>query len=108
MKYRLRIVGPESHIAGFRAAGLPTTIAEPDAVGIAVVHDIIREPDAGIVLTTQDLYDTIAPSLPRWLARRPLPMVVPIPSPEWQARAAAESHIVELLRRAVGYKVRLR
>ena len=36
------------------------------------------------------------------------PIVVPFPGPAWRAVASAEEQVVELLRRAIGYRVRLR
>lgn len=109
MRYRVRIVGRQGQIAGFAAAGLPTTVVASDSTGLSIIQDLIEEPDAGVILVAQELYDAIAPALERWLARKPLPMVVPIPNPKWVDRAeSAEGHIVELLRRAIGYRVRVR
>jgi vacuolar-type H+-ATPase subunit F/Vma7 len=109
MTYRIRIVGRQGHVAGFAGAGLPTSIVAPDSTGLGVIQDLVETPDIGVVLVTQDVYDAVAPALERWLSRKPLPMVVPIPNPQWRDRAgSAESHIVELLRRAIGYRVRVR
>ena len=42
------------------------------------------------------------------LARQPLPIIVSVPLPTWAAPAASpEAFIAELLRRAIGYRVRL-
>jgi iron(III) transport system ATP-binding protein len=46
--------------------------------------------------------------LQRRLSARPVPLVVPVPAPSWAEHAAADQVIVELLRRAIGYQVRLR
>ena len=37
-----------------------------------------------------------------------MPVVVPFPGPDRSARPSAETDLVELLRRAIGYRVRLR
>jgi vacuolar-type H+-ATPase subunit F/Vma7 len=109
MRCRIRIVGRQGQVAGFAAAGLPTTTVTPDATGLSVIQDLIQEQDIGVILVSQDVYDFVAPSLERLLARKPLPMVIPIPNPEWQeGPGSAERHIVELLRRAIGYRVRVR
>jgi hypothetical protein len=34
--------------------------------------------------------------------------VVPFPGPAWEKLAPAEERVIELLRRAIGYRVRLR
>jgi hypothetical protein len=41
--------------------------------------------------------------------RSPLPMVIPFPAAAWApGREAAEAYLVEILRQAIGYRVRLR
>jgi hypothetical protein len=34
--------------------------------------------------------------------------VVPFPGPHWDERSSAEQYVVEILRRAIGYHVRMR
>ena len=95
--------------AGFRLAGL--TVLE--ATGSADTTDRLREmkvrPDLGVILIEDTLYQRLPEELQREFGRRPLPMLVPFPGPQWEARPeSAEAYIVELLRQVVGYRVRLR
>jgi hypothetical protein len=42
------------------------------------------------------------------LDRQALPVVAPVPGPSWDARRDAEAYIMEVLRQAIGYRVRAR
>jgi vacuolar-type H+-ATPase subunit F/Vma7 len=54
------------------------------------------------------LLDAVPEVVRRAAERRALPILVPIPAPAWGAGALdAESYILELLRRSIGYRVRL-
>ena len=37
-----------------------------------------------------------------------LPVVAPFPAPSWDVKGEAEAYILEILRQAIGYRVRLR
>jgi vacuolar-type H+-ATPase subunit F/Vma7 len=95
--------------SGFRLAGLRIDDAQDVPQGVARLRELLRDPAAGVVLVEESLYDALPPDLRAELGRRPLPMVVPVPGPEWgERRTAAEAYIVELLRQVIGYRVRLR
>jgi hypothetical protein len=42
------------------------------------------------------------------LDRQAPPVVAPVPGPLWDARRDAEAYIMEVLRQAIGYRVRAR
>jgi vacuolar-type H+-ATPase subunit F/Vma7 len=64
--------------------------------------------DVGVVLLEDRLYDDLPEETRRAISSSPLPMVVPFPGPTWAVRPPAEEYIVELLRQAIGYRVRIR
>ncbi len=69
---------------------------------------LAQEPDLGILLVEQPLFDAFPAPLKRALENRPLPIVVPVPRAAWGAPTdRAEAYILDLLRRAIGYRVRL-
>lgn len=94
--------------AGFRLAGLVPLEAEDAAEGARRLAALIEDPHAGVLLVDQDFYTGLPEGLRRSLARRPLPMVVPFPAPLWAPPPPGpEAFIAELLRQAIGYRVRL-
>jgi vacuolar-type H+-ATPase subunit F/Vma7 len=66
-----------------------------------------REPEVGVVLIEEDLHAALPAPLRRELARRVLPLIVPFPAPRWAEMPEAEAFVAELLRQAIGYRVRL-
>jgi vacuolar-type H+-ATPase subunit F/Vma7 len=94
---------------GFGLAGLRTVEAGTPVEAGDRLRELRRQPDVGVIMVEDTLYDRLAEELNREFSRRPLPMVVPFPGPLWQVRPeGAEAYIVELLRQVVGYRVRLK
>lgn len=82
--------------SGFHLAGVPVdTAADRDAA--TALLDAMPA-DVGLVLVQDALHD---PSR----RARGLPVVLPFPGPALEARA--DDRVVEILRRAIGYRVRL-
>ena len=108
MKRTVRVVSRAPVAAGFALAGLRAAPATADEASERV-RALARDPDVGVLLVEDTLYDALPPDLRRGLARRPLPMVVPFPGPHWAAPGAgAEAYVIELLRQVIGYRVRVR
>lgn len=109
MKYALRILCSPEVAAGFALAGL-SALTVDDAVSTAHrLHELTRQPEVGVILVEERLFEAIPAALRSQLVREALPMIVAFPSPMWvPRREGAEAYIVELLRRAIGYRVRLR
>ena len=94
---------------GFRLAGLKTIEADDAEDAARRLDALLGDSSSGIVLIEQDLHDALPAAARRALAHRPLPLVVPFPGADWAAGPAdAEAFIAELLRQAIGYRVRLR
>jgi vacuolar-type H+-ATPase subunit F/Vma7 len=105
----IRIVARPAACAGFSLAGLPTVEVTAAADAAAVIGALAERPDLAVLLVEQDLLDALADPERRALMDRPSPIVVPFPGPAWDERAAApDAYVLELLRRAIGYRVRLR
>jgi vacuolar-type H+-ATPase subunit F/Vma7 len=109
-------MGAEVHIIcrtevapGFELAGLQVEAVSTAEEGMRVLEELAGRPGAGVLLVQDDVYGALSPEALHELSRRPLPMVVPFPGPVWEGRLeGAEAYIVELLRQAIGYRVRLR
>lgn len=109
MSHTVHVLARPQVASGFRLAGVRSDEALDVPEGVARLRELLRDAAAGVVLLEDSLYDALPPELRAELGRRPLPMVVPVPGPEWgERRTAAESYIVELLRQVIGYRVRLR
>jgi vacuolar-type H+-ATPase subunit F/Vma7 len=109
MSYAVRVVCPPEVAAGFALAGLHSSSVGTLAEGNECVKELLSRPDVGVILLEERLHAALSNDIRRELARRPLPIVVPFPGPSWVPRAEGpDSYILELLRQAIGYRVRLR
>jgi vacuolar-type H+-ATPase subunit F/Vma7 len=108
MSDRVRVLCRPGIAAGFRLAGLRPDLAEDETEGVKRLGALLDDAGADVVLVQEDFYSALPESQRRTLARRPLPMVVPfpVPSPALAAQAP-DTFIAELLRQAIGYRVRL-
>jgi vacuolar-type H+-ATPase subunit F/Vma7 len=101
MRDRVRILCRPAVAAGFRLAGLQPAEAADSGDGV-------EDEEAGVILVQDDFYAALPDAERRALARRALPLLVPFPAPSWApAPEGPEAFIAELLRQALGYRVRL-
>lgn len=109
MGFAVRVLCRPQVAAGFRLAGLQPLEAADPADGARRLGSLLHDPSLGVLLVEQGFYEALPEATRHELARRPLPMVVPFPGPAWAAAPeGAESFIAELLRQAIGYRVRVR
>jgi vacuolar-type H+-ATPase subunit F/Vma7 len=108
MKKRVRVVCSPALAPGFRLTGLPVREVVTAGDAARELESLRRDPDAGVVMVEQDLYDALSEESRTSLERQASPVVVPFPGPAWARVEEAEAYVVRLLRRAIGYRVRLR
>jgi len=98
---------PEAAI-GLSLAGLQPIAVNDPVTGAARLLALVGESSVGVILVEDWLHEALPADTHRSLSRRPLPMIVPFPGPTWAApETVAHEYIVELLRQAIGYRVRL-
>ena len=103
----VRVVGSEAACTGFALAGLTTHDVTSPREAALVLDELVRRDDVGVVLVEQAVLSALGAAA-RDLTRRSTPIIVPFPSPAWRAGdVPAESLVLELLQRAIGYRVRL-
>ncbi|NLG66206.1 MAG: hypothetical protein GX536_00670 [Actinobacteria bacterium] len=109
MSYGVTVICRLEVSTGFALAGWPTHEVATDIEAGQRLLELAAHADTGVVLMQDDLYEAMSPEVLRMLAKRPLPMVVPFPGPVWdESLRGPEGYIVEMLRQAIGYRVRLR
>ena len=95
--------------AGFTLAGLQPLVVQDGAEATRRLSRLLTEAGLGIVLVESGLYDRLDDNVRRRISSRVLPLVIPFPGPAWRDVAeASDAYVVELLRQAIGYQVRLR
>lgn len=95
MRRDVRVLCRPVSAAGFALAGLPVSVADDRAGATRTIDDL--PDDVALVLVEDALHDPDR--------RATMPVVLSFPGPAWEARS--DDRIVEILRRAIGYRVRL-
>jgi vacuolar-type H+-ATPase subunit F/Vma7 len=109
MAYVVRVVCRQEAALGFGLAGLPVHRASTPREGAELVLELAGRGETGVLLVEDVLYEALPASARRSLERRPVPMTIPFPGPSWAAgEEETEAYLVDVLRRAIGYRVRLR
>ncbi len=109
MNYAVRVLCRPALSAGFGLAGLRPVEAETSGQALNRVQALAADPSTGVLLIEDTLHEQLPLEARRDLARRPLPLVVPFPGPRWSpAEEGMDRYIADLLRQAIGYRVRLK
>lgn len=108
MTATVRVVCRPALAPGFALAGLPADSLGPDEAIETILAGFAQHPEIGVVLLQDEIYDALPEDLRGRLDRSARPVVVPFPGPAWEAPPSAEARVIELLRRAIGYRVKLR
>ena len=107
MELSVRVVCRPEIAPGFELAGLRVDAAVDGASARARLAALADDPGVGIVLVEERLLRALPADMAQRLERQPRPLVAPFPSPSFGAPEAAEAAVLEILRRAIGYRVRL-
>ncbi|MBK9034731.1 MAG: hypothetical protein IPL61_26280 [Myxococcales bacterium] len=108
MRAPIRVVCRRPAALGLGLAGLACTEA-PDGATAAAAIATIEAAGGAVILIERALYDELPGALRRQVERDGAPLLMPFPGPTLDATGAApEQELLDLLRRSVGYRVRLR
>ena len=102
----LRVVTRPGDGLGFRLAGVPVEEV-PAGEEAARFRRLSADPGAGVLAIETTVLDAVPESLLRSAAARPLPVVVPFTLPRASAAGGGREFVAALIRRAIGYHVRL-
>jgi vacuolar-type H+-ATPase subunit F/Vma7 len=105
---KVRVVTRPPLAAGFELAGLAVERADDGHAAADIVTRWADDADVGVVLVDDELYRVLPSELLRRLDRQAMPVIASVPAPRWDERSDAEAYILEILRQAIGYRVRPR
>ena len=104
---RLVVIANPGLSAGFALAGVPVFEATDGVDAARQIEHLVDDVNAGVVIIDESLYRDVPEEARRNLQRAAFPVVIPVPGPDWTTESTAHEYIVEILRRAIGYRVRL-
>ena len=102
---KIVVVTPSDAHLGFALAGVRQVTSEPAGLD-ACVRALMADADTGVVVVDERLVPGPAQQRLRELERRWTGLFVVLPGPG-KAAPAAEDYVLRLIRRAIGYQVRL-
>ena len=92
---------------GFELAGARVDRAGDGAAARARLAALANDPTVGIVLIDEQLHSALPADYVQRLERQGRPIVATFPGPRFDAAGAAEAALLDILQRAIGYRVRL-
>lgn len=110
MRATLHVICRREAALGFALAGIAPIEASSGTDAAAALAALAHAPaKGGVVLIEARLYDALPPAVRRQIHRDGAPILVPFPGPApLPPGAAPEQELLEVLRRAIGYRVRLK
>ena len=102
---RLVVVTNPALADGFRLAGADAVVATSNAEAVATVTAVAGSPTAGVVLVTDDLWGELPERLRGTLEHLAQPIVLDIPVGAAVDLSVGRVRIVEMLERALGYRI---
>jgi len=110
MRAQIRAICRRPAALGLGLAGITCIEADDGEAAAAAIAALARDPaNGGVILIEQALHDALPRTLRRSLAREGLPILMPFPGPALDGTGPApEAELLEILRRSIGYRLRLR
>jgi V/A-type H+-transporting ATPase subunit F len=104
----LVITDPESAV-GFRLAGVETLTAERADEAEELLQTAVNSGGTGLLLINESFMNRFSDALQRKLEKLSLPLIIPIPiSSTWWKKEESEDYIFNLIRRAIGYQMKIK
>ena len=101
-------IGSPPMSLGFALTGIPVVEIAAASEGAAQLATLLARDDVGIILADERLVDALPAELRRDCSHRAVPVLVRVPAAQWTAEPRSEAaYILDLLQRAIGYRVRL-
>jgi vacuolar-type H+-ATPase subunit F/Vma7 len=99
------VITPPDALPGFELSGVIQYAAAP-ADGEVVIRKVMADPDSGVVIVDERLVAAIGDERFREMEKRWYGILLVLPAPE-KAAEGGEDYADRLIRRAIGYHVRL-
>ena len=104
--YRVKVICPRRNETGYALAGVETSGYPTLAEGEKLISSALEEPDLGVLLIDEAALSSLDQRLTKRLEDSEMPLVLSLPM-EIAAEAGKE-YLERVIRRVIGYQVRLR
>lgn len=95
--------------AGFRLAGIEVKEVTEDQDIQVLLHSLVEGGDYGLLAVEERLLAKVPDEILRRIRKKGIPVIVPIDTPRsWHGEAERETYIIRLIRKAIGYQVKIK
>jgi V/A-type H+-transporting ATPase subunit F len=106
-EYRLKVVTRPGAGLGFRLAGVAVEEVS-EAVASQRIAALVEEPGLGILAIDEELLRGVPQDVLERPGRGGVPIVLPFTLPaRWEERVGGEQYVSALIRRAIGYHIKI-
>lgn len=94
---------------GFQLAGIEVRKVKEDQDISSLLQDIIEGGEYGLLAVEERLLEKVPENILKRIRKKGIPVIVPIDTPRsWHGEAERETYILRLIRRAIGYQVKIK
>jgi V/A-type H+/Na+-transporting ATPase subunit F len=106
---RIVAVLDEETALGFRLSGVEVRKADSESELRERIEALMNEKDIRIVIVDEETFRRLPEKLERRLEHSTAPLFLPIPTVKvWRGEVRPEEYAARLIRRAIGYQVKIR
>ncbi len=103
------VITTEGLSLGFRTAGVETREVPTDTDMSGLLQSLQAEGDYGILVVEERLLERVSEAVMRRIRKKGLPIVLPVVLPhQWEEREEVESPVMRLIRKAIGYQIKIK
>ncbi len=96
-------------VVGYRLAGVDTIAVTEGDNFTEIIDKSIKTAGLGILCVEDVIINRLPEPFMRRIGKLAMPLIVPITIPaEWKGRREGESYIARLIRRAIGYQMKIK
>lgn len=108
MSKLLVITYPDTSL-GFSLAGVEVKEVLDGGDIAPILQDVIKQGEYGLLVVEEKLLAKVDEGILKRIRKTGIPVIVPIDTPKsWQTEEEMESYIARLIRRAIGYQVKIK
>lgn len=105
----LLVITGQGSSLGFQTAGLETLEVDGDSDISGLLLGLQAGERYGLIAIEERLLEKVSASAMKRLRKKGLPVIIPINLPmKWGEAEAGESPVLRLIRRAIGYQIKLK
>ncbi|OGV97027.1 MAG: hypothetical protein A2Z59_05975 [Nitrospinae bacterium RIFCSPLOWO2_02_39_17] len=94
---------------GYRFAGVEVIEVAREDNFAEVMNKVMEREDLGVIAIEDTILNSLSEPFIKRIGKMAMPVIVPISTPvKWKSEKVVESYIARLIRRAIGYQIKIK